>query len=203
MLLEETSGERRKLMARTTRLLSSSSSIAVKVWITPRLSIRVRKRLTHNIEALKQLLIIERTPSPSPSVASESEVEIDDDEEELTDGLTPAQQRTIATLMKTFVKQNSRSSVASSSRSGSSARMRLKVMKKATTIKKEKPTMNTLREMQKAHLMSKKKGGKPKPEVIDLVSEDENEDGDEDEEPIFVPRRGTRVRGMFYWEAMR
>ncbi|KUJ24185.1 uncharacterized protein LY89DRAFT_713091 [Mollisia scopiformis] len=123
-------------------------------------------------EALKQMLIIPRTPSPSPSPESDEEGEEQEDEE--VDELTPAQKRVIQSLRKEMLKGNRTRNVASSSRStpgrGTLGGNRVSKVKKEQTSDK----LNPPRKSQQSTRRRKERGGKAV--VIDLVTDSENED---------------------------
>lgn len=124
-------------------------------------------------EALRQLYIIERTPTPSPSPSRSPSP--DPDHIPDADGITPAQRRLNEELEKAkaeleakFAKQ--RAEMEEAAKAG----MKRKLSEEAMKIKKEQAEED--REMRRAEAVKKRKGADEQPIMIDLVSDDEGEE---------------------------
>jgi hypothetical protein len=122
-------------------------------------------------EALKQLLVIPRTPSPSAEPTLEPTPE---PEEELVDGLTAAQYAQIQNLSRQFASEN-----ASSAKSGGNAKK----------IKQEIAESRGL-SGRSGHASKRAKKGKGKAEVVVI---DDSDSDDEDG----TPAPGRYRSGLF------
>jgi hypothetical protein len=157
----------RRRTAMTTLSLSSSSFTAAKVCaFLSDAAFSVTHLRTHTdarklTEALKQLLVILRTPSPSPEPTPEPTPE---SEEALIDGLTAAQHTQIQNLVRQLASEN-----ASSAKTGDN-------------VKKIKQEIAEGRGLngRSGHASKKAKNGKRKAKVVVI---DDSDSDDEDSTP--------------------